>query len=254
MKKAIIYLMIYVGITLIAVLFGLLLSCVFSGSVAGILGVGSNEAIVYSVTIAGVLWAVAIVGLFVYKRYATLTWGSLSGWGRVQTTIASMLFVTSVNIVAYWAVNRLTSYSVGYHNLLETFISHPLNTLLLEVSLYATTQTVFFGAILNALLNTWKRPWVAIAVVTLLLSFFDFTGDAPSFVIMLAALVTNITCGLVYCATRSILPGFLSCLFADYSIWMGLAYHPSTPVACIAAGVAVVSSIFLTSSLRREWS
>lgn len=254
MKKAIIYLMIYVGITLIAVLFGLLLSYIFTGPVAGVLDVQANEAIVYSVTIAGVLWAVSIVGLFVYKRYAVITWGSLSGWSRVLTTLSAMLFVTSVNIIAYWAVNMITSYSVSYHNLLEAFISHPFNTLLLEISLYITTQTVFFGAILSTLLNTWKRPWAAIAVVTLLLSSFDFTGDSPSFVIMLAAVATNVTCGLAYCATRSILPGFLSCLFADYMIWMGLAYRPSTLVTCMAGVVAVVSLISLTLSLRREWS
>ena len=117
MEKAIIYLMIYVGITLIAVLFGLLMSYIFTGLVAKFLDVEANEAIVYSVTMEGVLWAVAIVGLFVYKRYATLSWGSLQGWSRVLTTVSAMVFVTSVNVVAYWTVNNITSYSVGYHNL-----------------------------------------------------------------------------------------------------------------------------------------
>lgn len=208
MKKALLYLLLTLGISFTV----LLVAGAFVGFISGFIdgynenptGTTDSEIVMYvMIGICFMLICGLLHQIFIRRGYSSYTWGRIPE-GERQKVVIPMIIVMIGMAFVYQFVDNLqpdkkdTEMFLWYHQHPGFFF--PLN-LLME----ATGYLVFLGGILRELLEWKHRPLLVIGSLALLWGvFFFFFEDNPWVVCF--TVVSFIIDAWVYECTRSIIP------------------------------------------------
>ncbi|GAB6982843.1 hypothetical protein JCM15908A_12180 [Prevotella dentasini JCM 15908] len=241
MKKALIYFLLFSGITLIFILLSLLVAGMLFDKITNATGISYSEVTLIATVIVAALWMVAIMGTFIHFRMADFGKGTLSKGGMVRTTILTLLILMSINIVGYGYSSFISDNRTGNQIMLLTFRSMPIATLILYIIIYTVTQLVFVGGILKELLASTKRHRMVILGWAVALSISEFAGGASSWPSFVTTIATYYIIGNVFANTKTIFPGTAALIITDFLLVVAAGYQPSAGITVLAAAILVIS-------------
>lgn len=232
MKKALLYLLLFAGVTSISVLCGILLFGVMNDSKAyESWGLDAGDALVYCSFAAVLLWSSVLTITFYRNRFASLSFGRMKGNDRFTLSLLCALATFMIGAVSYWIHTQLSSYSGNYANTLDIFRNHGLVTFVSLVLLYITTQLVFTGAILRELLEWSRHTWTVILLMAAVTSLINLSEGAIGLVMFAFAVANGALNGWVFFKTRTIWPIVIGSLVADFALMVFFSNSPGMPVA-----------------------
>lgn len=256
MKKALIYLLLFSGITLIFILLALLAAGLFFDNMLSATGMSHSELTVVTVLLTSVLWMIATVWTFSHFRMVDLGKGSLSYGGLVRTSVFSTLVLLCLNVIGYGYYNLTPHYEADDQIMLLTFRNMPVTTLTLYIIMYMVTQLVFVGGILKELLASYSHRGVVILCWATVLSVSDFAGGLSLWSLFLTGVATYSVIGYVFARTNTILPGATALIITDFMLIIFAGYQPSFLMMVIAFALLPVSLLLLFGDRFRvmsEW-
>ncbi len=228
MGKALLYFLLFVGITLLMVGCGTLLAgLIMSQGLYSALGIDKAEVLVYVVMVMGILWTVIICWLFSHYKYGSLSWGIMSLKQHATVLPVSALLFLSVDIVAFWCHHLLMPFSEEYVIKMQLFQSHPFMTLVTLLVMYVTVQVVMLSGVLRQLANAMRHKWIAMIIVAVALSFLNLEeGGLAGLVMFGFAVISGLIECWLYLRTRSIWPSVVGPVVGDYVLWIALSNTP----------------------------
>ena len=196
MKKAILYLIEFLAIQFIV---GVVIQGVYSLIKGGIPADAATPLMIISTIVANLV----IIILFLGTRWTpvSLNYAKTQPWGVAFWTVLAAL---GAIIPSVWFQELLPELPNLVADDLSDMINHPGGYLAIAIAAPVAEEIVFRGAILRALLNSFKHPWVAIILSAL---FFAVGHLNPAQ--MPHAFLIGLLLGWMYYRTGSILPGIL---------------------------------------------
>lgn len=196
MKKAILYLIEFLAIQFIV---GAVIQGVYSLIKGGIPADAATPLMIISTIVANLV----IIILFLGTRWTpvSLNYAKTYPWGVAFWTVLAAL---GAIIPSVWFQELLPELPNLVADDLSDMINHPGGYLAIAIAAPVAEEIVFRGAILRALLNSFKQPWVAITLSAL---FFAVGHLNPAQ--MPHAFLIGLLLGWMYYRTGSILPGIL---------------------------------------------
>lgn len=196
MKKAILYLIEFLAIQFIV---GAVIQGVYSLVKGGIPADAATPLMIISTIVANLV----IIILFLGTRWTpvSLNYAKTHPWGVAFWTVLAAL---GAIIPSVWFQELLPELPNLVADDLSDMINHPGGYLAIAIAAPVAEEIVFRGAILRALLNSFKHPWVAITLSAL---FFAVGHLNPAQ--MPHAFLIGLLLGWMYYRTGSILPGIL---------------------------------------------
>lgn len=224
MKKAIMYLLLALGITLVVLFIGGALVGFVAGFIDGFKGEDLRSAT--SMTYMVGVGSVSIIILCVILNWVFLKYGFASYTiGRIPNTPKSIKWKVLLGSILVMAGFAIMSYPLFSRDMSDKFMidsyvwmhDHLLFSILVIAALEATVNLVIYGAILREVLEWKHRPWqviLAYSCIMSLFSFFSFLEGTPSFPIM--TMVIAQFEGWMYEYTRSVIP----IIIGDVAFWI----------------------------------
>lgn len=196
MKKAIIYLIEFLAIQFIV---GGVIQGVYSLVKGGIAEEATAPLLIISTIVANLV----IIILFLWTRWTpvSLNYAKSHPWGVAFWTVLAAL---GTLIPSIWLQEILPELPNLISDDLTSMVNNPGGYLAIAIAAPVAEEIVFRGAILRALLNSFKQPWVAITLSAL---FFAIGHLNPAQ--MPHAFLIGLLLGWLFYRTGSILPGIL---------------------------------------------
>lgn len=248
MKKALMYLLLALGISLVVIFIGGALVGIIAGFIDGFHGnePGTTSSMNYmfgagSVTI--LLLVIILNWVFLKFRFASYTIGRIpksAGWKVMLGMLLSMAGMAVLYCLMYDA-----SKSYSDPLLYESYAwmrQHPVFSIFLLMIIEATANLVIYGAVLREILEWKHRPTIIISVYAVIMAFFSLLGGTP--LLMIPSLLMAQLEGWVYEYTRSVIP----VIVGDVSFWIVMLCLMGIPTNgwwFIIAAILILPAIFL---------
>ena len=253
MSKALLYFFLFVGITLLMIGCGMLLTgVIMSHGFYSRMGIAKNEVVIFIVMLMGILWAVGTCWLFVRNRFGSWSWGALDVHRRATIIALSALLFLSVDVLAFWCHHLLAPFSTDYIELMSLYQTHPFITLVTLVLMYVTVQTVFLSGILRQLVSSLRHHWVALLIVAVTVALPNLQEGSIGMVMFAFAVLSGVLEGWLYLRTRSIWPAVIGPIVGDYVLWIALGNTPYLWMGIISLVMFPVALWLLQRQLGRN--
>ena len=228
MSKALLYFLLFVGITLLSVGCGILLAgIIISQGLYNELGIAKEHVLVYVVMVMGIMWSMITCWIFSHNRYGSLSWGIMQKKQRATILLLSAILFLAIDLVAFWCHHLLKPFSDEYIFKLQLFQSHPVITFVTLLVMYVTVQLVFLSGILRQLTTSFRHQWVALLIVAVAISLLNLEeGGTVGFIMFAFAIISGLIEGWLFLRTRSIWPAVVGPVFGDYVLWIALGNTP----------------------------
>ncbi len=196
MKKAIIYLIEFLAIQFIV---GGVIQGIYSLAKGGVTGDAAGSLLIVSSVVANLV----VIILFLWTRWTpvSLNYAKSHPWGVAFWTVLAALGTLIPSIFLQELLPELPNV---VSDDLTSMVNNPGGYLAIAIAAPVAEEIVFRGAILRALLDCLKKPWVAITVSAL---FFAVGHLNPAQ--MPHAFLIGLLLGWMFYRTGSILPGIL---------------------------------------------
>jgi len=212
MKKAIVYLLIFVGIQLMAG--GLVKSAyaVIKGPTAAVDAVG--------LIITMALFSVTTMAVFLLTKWAEVSprWIRTRPWGVLAWCV---LAATGAIIPSAWLQEAMPELPNWAENEFELIMNNRLGYLVIGLLAPLVEELVFRGAILRALLQWQRNPWAGIVISALMFSLVHMNPAQ-----MPHAFLIGILLGWMYWRTGSIVPGVVYHWVNNSIAYLLFAFYP----------------------------
>ena len=227
MNKALLYLLLFIGITLLMTGCGILLAgLIMSQELYSSLGIAKDDVLLYVVMIMGVLWACGTCWLFTHNHYGSFSWGILDNPRRIIIICLSVLLFLNIDVLAFWCHHLIAPFSNDYIHQMELYQAHPFITLLTLVLMYVTVQTVFLSGILRELTTSMRHRWLALLVVSVIVALPNLQEGVVGIMMFAFAIASGMLEGWLYLRSRSIWPAVIGPVVGDYVLWIALGNTP----------------------------
>lgn len=220
MKKAMMYLLLALGITLVVLFIGGAMIGFVAGFIDGAYGnkVGtttSMNVMVYAFSASAILLCVILNRVFLKLRYATYSLGRIPKSNTVRLKIAAGMILVMAGLAVLYSLLMDASRNFGGDELVrEAFAwmhQHPVYSILILIIVEATGNMVIYGAVLREILEWKHRPIIVIPVFAAIMAIFSLLNGNP--MLMVLSFVYYQFDGYVYEYTRSIIPIIIGDVF-----------------------------------------
>lgn len=250
MKKAMMYLLLALGISLVVMFIGGAMVGFIVGFIDGFYGneVGtttSMSVMVYAGSASLLLLCIILNWVFLKLGFASYTLGRAPKMARWKV-YAYMVFVfASIAIVN----NVMPIQDLDYNYSIREFVgwmhAHPFYSILLVICIEATANLVIYGAVLREILDWKHRPAVVIPVYAGIMGIFSFFVSQPSFATI--GFIIALAEGWIYEYSRSVVP----VIIGDVAYWIVILSSIGTSWGWFAF-LPLVVSIFLLACAMKE--
>lgn len=212
MKKAIVYLVLFVAIQLIVTY------CVMGVwyLVAGAVPQNNGPLLVTT----SILYGVITIVLFTWQQ-----WSPVSG-NYIKSRPWAVLFWTflvalGIILPSVWFQEKMPELPNLLDDSFEGIVNTPGGYLALGIIAPLAEEVVFRGAILRSLLEKFSKPWIAIAISALLFALIHLNpAQLPH------AFVVGLLLGWMYWRTGSIIPGVLLHVVNNTVSYISIRLYP----------------------------
>ena len=244
MKKAMMYLLLALGITLGVVFVGGATAGFVAGFIDGFNGdkVGTTSSMTYMVVVGSVfiiILCVVLQWVFLKLGFASYTIGRIPkspkkvGLKVVVGTIVAMIGLA----VFYWMLlDKSISNGESDEFVMESYSwmrQHPIFTILILLFAEATANLVIYGAVLREILEWKHRPFPVVYIFAMIMSLFSLIEGMPS--LMTPAFAIALFEAALFEYTRSIIP----IIIGDVVFWIVMLCLVGLPSSGWAFLVAV---------------
>ena len=251
MKKAMMYLLLALGITLGVVFVGGATAGFIAGFIDGLNGdkVGTTSSMTYMVGV-GSVFIIVLCGIlnwvFLKLDFASYT------IGRIPSTPKSVRWKVLLGTILVMTGFAIMSHPLFSKDMSDMFMAdsyvwmneHLIFSILVLAVIEATANLVIYGAILREVLEWKHRPWQVILVYSCIMSLISFCSEASSFPIVTIAIAQFE--GWMYEYTRSVIPIILG----DVAFWFVLLCLVGVPasgwfllIGALVAGASVLLAL-----------
>lgn len=253
MKKALMYLLLALGITLGVVFVGGAVISFCAGFIDGYneSSPGSTDSrtmILSSGMILVLLTCVILNVVFLRLRYASYAVGSVPKEKRWQVIVWLMLAMVGLTLVYCMMYNPLTDSDEVVRSSFAWMKEHPILSVLLCVIIEATADLIIFGGVLREILQWKHRPEIVIPVFGAVMGLLSGLFSHPLLIIpgmMIAQLE-----GYVYEYSRSVIP----VIVCDSVFWVAMLclLGVTFPWWCllIAAAMIIPGTLFAMKTME----
>ena len=214
MKKAAMYLLLAVGISITVLLVGGALLGFVAGFIDGYYenhpGTTQAESVMFPVGLFSLaLLCVVMHWVFLHYGFASYSEGRIPKASRWKVYVPLLLTMGGLALVYVTVYNPLAASAPAKADDLirENYLwmkDNPLQALLFLMLGEATADLVIFGAVMRELLEWKHRPQVIVPVIAAVLAVF--AGVSNSFDVALVTMVVGLVEGWTYEYTRSVIP------------------------------------------------
>lgn len=250
MKKAMMYLLLALGITLGVIFIAGALVGFIAGFIEGFTGnkVGFLSSATYMPFLGfGVVLVLCIVLNYVFLKndYASYT------IGRIPTTIRWKVFLGMIIMmcgmaVLFAALNDVAAEREMRDELMINSYAwmkqHPVFSFLVIGVIEATGNLVIFGAVLREILEWKHRPQIVILVYGMIMALASLIGGSP--MLMVASMLLAQFEALVYEYTRSVIPIIIGDM-AYWALTLVLIGIPTNGWWLLIAAVLMIPGLYL---------
>ena len=222
MKKAMMYLLLALGITLIVMFIGGAIVGFIAGFTDGFNGneFGSSTSL-NIMTCAGsvsvVLLCIILNWVFLKLGFASYTIGRIPKLKsvRLKVCLGMILTMAGLAVVHYMMNDVFDAESDALVNESYAWMrQHPVYSILILAFVEATGNLVIYGAILREILEWNHRPAIIIPAFAVIMGLFSLLGGNP--LLMIPAFLVALVEGYVFEYTRSIIP----IIIGDVVFWI----------------------------------
>ena len=223
MKKAMMYLLLALGITLVVIFIGGAMVGLIAGFIDGFSGnkVGtttSMSVMVYAGSASVILLCVILNWVFLKLGFAKYSLGRIPKNNAVRVKVAAgMILAMAGMAVLHCLMMDVTKNFESDALISESYAwmrQHPVYSILILVIIEATGNLVIYGAILREILEWKHRPAIVVPVFAAIMGVFSLLGGNP--MLMLPSFLVAQIEGCVYEYTRSIIP----LIIGDVAFWI----------------------------------
>lgn len=223
MKKAMMYLLLALGITLIVMFLGGALVGLIAGFIDGFYGneIGATtpmSVMVYAGSVSVILLCVILNWVFLKLDFAKYSLGRIPNVNGVRVKVAAGMILAMAGLAVLHCMMLDVSFDADSDALVkESYLwmrQHPVFSIFILAVVEATANLVIYGAVLREILEWKHRPIIIIPVFAAIMGLFSLVGGNP-LLLMPAFLVAKIE-GWVFEYTRSIIP----VIIGDVAFWI----------------------------------
>ena len=223
MKKAMMYLLLALGITLVVIFIGGAMVGLIAGFIDGFSGnkVGtttSMSVMVYAGSASVILLCVILNWVFLKLGFAKYSLGRIPKNNAVRVKVAAgMILAMAGMAVLHCLMMDVTKNFESDALISESYAwmrQHPIYSILILVIVEATGNLVIYGAILREILEWKHRPAIVVPVFAAIMGIISLLGGNP--MLMLPSFLVAQIEGCVYEYTRSIIP----LIIGDVAFWI----------------------------------
>ena len=223
MKKAMMYLLLALGITLIVMFIGGAIVGFIAGVTDGFNGneFGSSTSL-NIMTCAGsvsvVLLCIILNWVFLKLGFASYTIGRIPKLYSVRIKVCLGMILAMAGLAVAYCLMMDVSYDAESDTLIKESYTwmrqHPVYSILILAIAEATANLVIYGAVLREILEWKHRPIIIIPVFATIMGLFSLVNGNPA--LLLPAFLLAKVEGWVYEYTRSIIP----IIIGDVAFWI----------------------------------
>lgn len=223
MKKAMMYLLLALGITLIVMFLGGALVGLIAGFIDGFYGneIGatiSMSVMVYAGSVSVILLCVILNWVFLKLDFAKYSLGRIPNVSGVRVKVAAGMILAMAGLAVLHCMMLDVSFDAESDALVkESYLwmrQHPVFSIFILAVVEATANLVIYGAVLREILEWKHRPAIVIPVFGVIMGLFSLLGGNP--LLLLPAFLVAEFEAMVYEYTRSIIP----IIMGDVAFWI----------------------------------
>ena len=250
MKKAMMYLLLALGITLVVIFIGGAMLGLIAGFIDGFYGneVGtttSMSVIVYAGSASILLLCIILNWVFLKLGFASYTLGRAPKKSRLKVYVCMVIFFATIAILN----NAMPSQELFWGDSVQESIgwmrSHPVYSILLIVIIEATANLVIYGAVLREILDWKHRPVVIIPIYAGVMGVFSILVSQTSFATI--GFIIALAEGWIYEYSRSVVP----VIIGDVAYWIVILSSIGTSWGWFAF-LPLVATIYLLVYAMKE--
>ena len=246
MKKAMMYLLLALGITLVVMFIGGAMVGLIAGFIDGFSGnqVGtttSMSVMVYAASISVILLCAILNWVFLKLGFAKYSLGRIPKQNSVRIKVVVGMILAMAGLAVLHCLMMDVLHDVEDDALIKEsyawMCQHPVFTILILVIVEATGNLVIYGAVLREILEWKHRPVISIPVFAAIMGALSLIGGNP--MLMLPAFMMAQVEGYMYEYSRSIIP----IIIGDVAFWIVMLCLAGIPTQgwwfFVAAALAV---------------
>ena len=223
MKKAMMYLLLALGITLIVMFIGGAIVGFVVGFIDGFQGnevdaTSSMSLMVYAGSFSVILLCVILNWVFLKLDFASYTIGRIPKSMSVRIKVCLGMILAMAGLTVVHCMMMDVSFATESDALVKESCAwmrqHPVYSVFILAIVEATANLVIYGAVLREILEWNHRPAIIIPVFAAIMGLFSLLGGNP--LLMLPAFMVAQLEACVYEYTRSIIP----LIIGDVAFWI----------------------------------
>lgn len=251
MRKAIMYLLLALGITLVVLFIGGAMVGLIVGFIDGFYG---NEArtttpmsvMVYAGSVSAVLLCTILNWVFLKLGFANYSLGRIPKKNSVRVKVVAgvILAMAGMAIMHCLMLDVSKNFETGamINKSYAWMRQHPVYSMVIQVLIEATANLVIYGAVLREILEWKHRPFIIIPIFGVFMGVLSLMGGNP--MLLLPAFMVAQFEGAVYEYTRSVIP----LIIGDVVFWIVMLCLVGIPTHgwwFLVAGVIAVPGVYL---------
>ncbi len=258
MKKAMMYLLLALGITLFVMFIGGAVGGFLIGFIDGFNGgkVGVSSSMSYMAGLgSGLALVLCLILNFVFLKnnFASYTIGRIPKPIRWKFFLGMIISMAGMAVL-YAAMNDV-AIERGWHDefLIETYAwmqHHPVFSLLVVSVVSATANLIIYGAVLREILEWKHRPQIIIPIYGVIMALVSMLDG--NFMLMIVSMMMAQLEALVYEYTRSVIP----IIIGDVAFWavtLCLIGIPSSGWWLLIGIILVLPGLYLAVNLMEPY-
>lgn len=223
MKKAMMYLLLALGITLIVMFIGGAMVGLIAGFIDGFSGneVGATSSLsvmVYAGSVSVILLCIILNWVFLKFGFSKYSLGRIPKSNGVRVKVAFGMILAMAGLAVVHCLMLDVTFDAESDALIkESYLwmrQHPIFSILILAIVEATANLVIYGAVLREILEWKHRPVIVIPVFGVIMGLFSLLGGNP--LLLLPAFLVAEFEAMVYEYTRSIIP----IIMGDVAFWI----------------------------------
>ena len=223
MKKAMMYLLLALGIALVVVFICGAMVGLIAGFIDGFCGnvVGTTTPVsvmTYAGSASVIILSIVLNWVFLKLGFAKYSLGRIPKVNAVRVKVAAGMILMMTGMAVLQCLLMDASKNFESDTVIRESYAwlrqHPLYSIIILIIIEATGDLVIYGAILREILEWKHRPAIVIPVFAVIMGSFSLIGGDP--LLAVSSILVALVGGYVYEYTRSIIP----LIIGDVAFWI----------------------------------
>ena len=223
MKKAMMYLLLALGITLVVVFICGAMVGLIAGFIDGFCGnvVGTTTPVsvmTYAGSASVIILSIVLNWVFLKLGFAKYSLGRIPKVNAVRLKVAAGMILMMAGMAVLQSLLMDASKNFESDTVIRESYAwlrqHPLYSIIILMIIEATGHLVIYGAILREILEWKHRPAIVIPVFAIIMGLFSLIGGGA--LLAVSSILVALVGGYVYEYTRSIIP----LIIGDMTFWI----------------------------------